>query len=248
MNDDFRSQIYNNMSLKDTEELVSIWQRHNSKEWTDLAFEVVEEILRNRLGELPAQRFEKHKTTSEFDKDPLPIWCEDCDQQGYIFVDDPEASYFVACKACGWETSEVWCPRCQMGGEFVSDISEHPLTWNCPNCKTQYELPSTFYDNPIKLFLEKELPPFVLERMHIEFESYQPFSYENFWNTLRRFVLTMLGIAALLTIGLLPMALAFTPIPWSRPGFIFTILSFAVWWWLMSKAFKVIQERYKHKS
>jgi hypothetical protein len=56
MNDDLRTQIYNSMNLKETDELVEIWQQQNSKEWSDLAFDVVEEILRDRLGELPPQR------------------------------------------------------------------------------------------------------------------------------------------------------------------------------------------------
>jgi hypothetical protein len=55
MNDDLRSQIHNSMSLKETSELINIWQRHNLNEWSDLAFEVVENILRERLGELPPQ-------------------------------------------------------------------------------------------------------------------------------------------------------------------------------------------------
>jgi hypothetical protein len=54
-NNDLRNQIYNSMNLKETDELIEIWQRHNSNEWSDFAFEVVEEILRDRLGELPPQ-------------------------------------------------------------------------------------------------------------------------------------------------------------------------------------------------
>jgi hypothetical protein len=56
----------------------------------------------------------------------LPIWCVQCDKQGFIFVDDAEQPYFVVCKRCGWETSEVFCPKCVIGGEFVEDVGKRP--------------------------------------------------------------------------------------------------------------------------
>ncbi len=54
MNDDLRNEIYSNMNLKETDELIDIWEQHNLDEWTDVAFDVIEEILRDRLGELPS--------------------------------------------------------------------------------------------------------------------------------------------------------------------------------------------------
>jgi hypothetical protein len=53
MDNNLRKQIYGNMSLIETDELVKIWQENDQKEWTDLAFNVIREILINRLGELP---------------------------------------------------------------------------------------------------------------------------------------------------------------------------------------------------
>lgn len=55
MSDDFRRQMRANFEEKDTLELLSIWQANNRADWSDLAFEVIEEILRERLAELPAQ-------------------------------------------------------------------------------------------------------------------------------------------------------------------------------------------------
>jgi hypothetical protein len=43
------------MNLKETDELVEIWETNDRVAWTELAFDVVQEILRNRLGELPPQ-------------------------------------------------------------------------------------------------------------------------------------------------------------------------------------------------
>lgn len=55
MSDDFRDQIYNNLNLKDTDELVKIWEENDRSEWTDMTFEVLRGILQERLGTLPSQ-------------------------------------------------------------------------------------------------------------------------------------------------------------------------------------------------
>jgi hypothetical protein len=55
VDNNLRKQIYGNMNLKETEDLVEIWQENDRKEWSDLAFDVIREILVNRLGELPIQ-------------------------------------------------------------------------------------------------------------------------------------------------------------------------------------------------
>jgi hypothetical protein len=51
----FRDQIYSSMNLKETDELVEIWEMNDRSTWSELAFDVVQEILRSRLGELPLQ-------------------------------------------------------------------------------------------------------------------------------------------------------------------------------------------------
>jgi hypothetical protein len=55
MSDDFRNQLYNALSLKGTDELIEIWKTNDRSEWSDVAFAVIQEILRNRIGEIPAQ-------------------------------------------------------------------------------------------------------------------------------------------------------------------------------------------------
>ena len=55
MNDDLRPYIHNNMDMKETDELVQIWTSNNRLEWSDTAFEVISEILVQRLGQLPPQ-------------------------------------------------------------------------------------------------------------------------------------------------------------------------------------------------
>jgi hypothetical protein len=43
------------MNIRETDELVEIWKTNNTSEYSELAVEVVKEILLGRLGELPAQ-------------------------------------------------------------------------------------------------------------------------------------------------------------------------------------------------
>lgn len=47
--------IYEHLSWKETDELIGYWQRHDEEEWTAAAFEVMEKILIERLGELPGK-------------------------------------------------------------------------------------------------------------------------------------------------------------------------------------------------
>jgi hypothetical protein len=53
MSDDFRQQVYNTLNQKETDELTEIWYTHDQEAWTDVAFDVIKEILIDRLGELP---------------------------------------------------------------------------------------------------------------------------------------------------------------------------------------------------
>ena len=91
------------------------------------------------------------------EQESIPVWCENCNCQGYIFIDDPEQPCFVVCKTCEWETSQVWCPKCGMGGGFVKNISSRPKQWRCPDCKTQYQLPYAFYEERVMLIATEDL-------------------------------------------------------------------------------------------
>jgi hypothetical protein len=61
MDKNLRKQIYNNMNLRETEDLVEIWQENNREEWSDLAFNVLSEILIDRLGKLPKRDGQSRK-------------------------------------------------------------------------------------------------------------------------------------------------------------------------------------------
>ena len=48
MSDRRRNYIFANLNQKDTDELVAVWAKHDKDEWTDLAFDVIQEILQSR--------------------------------------------------------------------------------------------------------------------------------------------------------------------------------------------------------
>ena len=55
MSNSLHQQIYNNFNLKETDELVEIWQKNDRVEWAEDTFNVIREILQERLEELPRQ-------------------------------------------------------------------------------------------------------------------------------------------------------------------------------------------------
>ncbi|MBK9210916.1 MAG: hypothetical protein IPL71_22595 [Anaerolineales bacterium] len=55
MSEELREQIRNNLNLKDIYELLEIWKTNDRVEWSDTAFEVLREILRERIREIPQQ-------------------------------------------------------------------------------------------------------------------------------------------------------------------------------------------------
>jgi tetratricopeptide (TPR) repeat protein len=72
-----KAQIQDNLRLMETDELLEIWQTADHEEWTDLAFEVIQEILRDRLGEIPAQEVAEPEAeepaTSPKPVEPAPV-------------------------------------------------------------------------------------------------------------------------------------------------------------------------------
>ena len=55
MNHELRDQIYNNMNLRETDELLEIWQTNDRVEWSETTFEVIKEILKSRGVKSPSR-------------------------------------------------------------------------------------------------------------------------------------------------------------------------------------------------
>jgi hypothetical protein len=58
MSNNRREQIRKNLIAKETEELLDIWQSGDTDEWDESVFEIIKDILLDRLGDLPPQSIE----------------------------------------------------------------------------------------------------------------------------------------------------------------------------------------------
>ena len=65
MNAEFQNQLYKRFDAKETDELIEIWITNDHVEWSELTFDVVEEILKKRIQELPSQ----NEPVLEYDDD-----------------------------------------------------------------------------------------------------------------------------------------------------------------------------------
>lgn len=75
MNDELYKQIHANVHLKETDELLEIWQTNDRTEWSDTAFDVIRDILTQRKVEIPVQN------------DPIYEHVEEVDVEKYGFSD-----------------------------------------------------------------------------------------------------------------------------------------------------------------
>ena len=64
MNDLSVEAIQKELSLRETEELMGIWEEHDISQWTDNAFKAISNILTERLGEPP--RYEETEAVNKF--------------------------------------------------------------------------------------------------------------------------------------------------------------------------------------
>jgi len=79
MSEDTREIIFYNLNLKDTQELVEIWQTNDRVEWMDDTFDVIKDILLERLGELPPQNEPVWEHIEEDIEDGLETFLNDCE-------------------------------------------------------------------------------------------------------------------------------------------------------------------------
>ena len=55
MQNEHNNEIYTHMQVKTNEELIQIWQENDHVAWHDEVFDIIAELLQERLGELPPQ-------------------------------------------------------------------------------------------------------------------------------------------------------------------------------------------------
>jgi hypothetical protein len=93
VNQGLRTQIYKELDLRETDDLLDIWTTNDHVEWSDIAFDVLREILQKRIGEIPSQNapIYEHREPPADDTD-LESWEEkllDSEQQP-VFYDSFE--------------------------------------------------------------------------------------------------------------------------------------------------------------
>ncbi len=75
MSDNLRTQVYNSLVIKKTEDLLEIWKDKDLAEWDEETFEIVREILLGRLGYIPPHSAQIHNTlVIKKTEDLLEIW------------------------------------------------------------------------------------------------------------------------------------------------------------------------------
>ena len=99
MSDRFRRQLYRQLNQRDTEELLAIWQENNRGDWSDAAFEVMQEILQERLGEVPPQNaptFERTEPDEPDEPEPLDLVFQQVEsEEEPVFYRPKEALWIV---------------------------------------------------------------------------------------------------------------------------------------------------------
>ena len=122
-----RQQTYETMDEMETDELIELWQEADHEEWTDLAFEVVQQILIERNGELPEQEAEEQEPEQDepeqADTTPSPRVLLEADAAR------DESHPFSA----SFNLIALQCPDC---GKTISEQDQV-----CPHCGVDLEAP-----------------------------------------------------------------------------------------------------------
>lgn len=67
------SEVFSNLNLRETDDLIQIWRDNNRYEWTDEALQIVSQILQERLGELPSQNGPSYEPSPLKNEKPIEV-------------------------------------------------------------------------------------------------------------------------------------------------------------------------------
>lgn len=104
MTDDLRNQVFNNLNLLETDDLIDIWKKNDRVEWSETAFDVVCEILQNRLVEIPKQNepileYEVLPPDEKFTKSQVMELAENNDINGLANILENNSNLMVSLEA-----------------------------------------------------------------------------------------------------------------------------------------------------
>ena len=123
-----RKQTYDRMDEMDTDELIEIWLDADHDEWTDLAFEVVQQILMERNGEVPAREPEELE-----DQEPEEQESEQTDQSPEVALDAHPTGNGQEHLNGSFNLIAMRCPDC---GKAISEQDQV-----CPHCGVDLDAP-----------------------------------------------------------------------------------------------------------
>jgi hypothetical protein len=93
------------------------------------------------------------------DEFPILYGCNNCRQEGWIFLDTPKSTVLVICSHCLHEIAYAYYPECDLFTNFLAHSDERrPTSWTCLECKNEYMLNPDFYENPVRLYYEEDIP------------------------------------------------------------------------------------------
>ena len=103
---------------------------------------------------------------SDFEKTPIFYVCNHCHQEGWFFLDSKQTTTLVLCSNCSHELAYAYCPTCDLMTNFLAQSTvQRPNSWTCSSCNTEYSLNPDFYENPARLYFEKDIPDDVRNQM-----------------------------------------------------------------------------------
>jgi len=95
-NETLRNTVYNNLSAKETDELLEIWVSNQRYEWSDIAFDAIQKILGERGVTLPNQEEAKTKPPIEAEQiDQLVSDSDESEENKPVFY-SPQSLLFYA--------------------------------------------------------------------------------------------------------------------------------------------------------
>jgi len=101
-------------------------------------------------------------------------WCNNCGGMGDVPTNglNLEEAICIVCSHCSHPTLYAWCEKCGAGMEHEEiDLTDHPKTWVCSDCNTEYRFQSLFYQRPV-YFKPSEFSELVYVN-EIDFRKYE---------------------------------------------------------------------------
>jgi hypothetical protein len=132
MSDDLYQQIYNNMNLKDTEELLNIWITNDRTTWSDAAIEAIENILGKRSIELPTREMPAAEEMQEEIEDEEAEYNPDefTEEEREIIEDENPPEFYDPFEVLDTSHWMEIVAKVMVGAIVLSNAVKYSTIWN----------------------------------------------------------------------------------------------------------------------